>query len=246
MTRSDLLSLLQNRLRAQGAPADGETAEKLLHYQELLLLRNERLNLTGDASFEALLDAHLMDSLTPLALEGLLPQGAMLIDVGTGAGFPGIPLAVVRPDLKITLLDSQNKRLTFLEEVIRALGLSSAVTLHARAEDAARDVRYRERFSVAVARAVAPLPVLMELLLPFVKPGGKIIAYKGPSVEDELAAGQAAALLLGGGPLLTVPVTVAHLPDHRHRLVICAKHRETPRTYPRKAGIPAKNPLGME
>ncbi len=246
MTRDEKRLLLQNRLCAQGVAADGDAAEKLLVYQELLQLWNERLNLTGDASFEALLDAHLMDSLTPLALDGLLPQGATLIDVGTGAGFPGIPLAVARPDLKITLLDSQNKRLTFLEEVIRALGLSSAVTLHARAEDAARDVRYRERFSVAVARAVAPLPVLMELLLAFVSPGGISIAYKGPSVEEELAAGQAAALLVGGGPLLRVPVTVQHLPDHRHCLVICGKHKKTPAQYPRKAGIPAKNPLGME
>jgi 16S rRNA (guanine527-N7)-methyltransferase len=206
--------------------------------------RNAHVNLTGNAAFETMLDQHLMDSLAPLTVSGLLPENAVLIDVGSGAGLPGIPLAVVRGDLRITLLDSQQKRVAFLLAAIETLGLANVTAVHARAEDAARDARYRERFDVALARAVAALPALLELLLPFVKTGGKAVCYKGPAVAEELDAGKAAAELLGGGPPDVLAVPVPYLPEQRHCLVVGEKLRRTPDRYPRKAGTPARNPLG--
>ena len=238
-------ALLIERAAAMGLALGGEAARRLSAYQALLEDWNTRVNLTGNASFDALLDMHLMDSLTPLTVNGLLPDGAAVIDVGSGAGLPGIPLAVLRPDLKITLLDSLGKRVKFLEAAIGALELKNVTAVHARAEDAAHDARYRERFDIALARAVAALPVLLELLLPFVRTGGKAVAYKGPSVEDELTAGKRAAFLLGGGPPEAIGVSALPLAEHRHCLVVNEKRVNTPGQYPRKAGTPGKNPLGI-
>lgn len=245
MTDSEKLALLSDRMRSMGIPCAGEAVRKLVSYQALLEEWNARMNLTGDAAFEALLDRHLMDSLSPLTAEGLLPEGAAVIDVGSGAGLPGIPLAIVRPDLKITLLDSLRKRVGFLDTAIGALELSNVTTAHARAEDVAQDARYRERYDVALARAVAALPVLMEWLLPFVRVGGRCVCFKGPSVEDELAAGGAAAGLLGSGPPEALSVSMPYLPEHRHCLVTAVKLHGTPGRYPRKAGTAVKNPLGL-
>lgn len=238
-------TLLRERMDALQIPYTQEAIDQLIAYQALLEDWNTRINLTGDASFEALLDKHIMDSLTPLTVEGLLPDKASVIDVGSGAGFPGIPLAIVRPDLKIMLLDSLQKRITFLDAVTDELSLLNVTTLHARAEDAAHDAQHRERYDIALARAVASLPVLMELLLPFVKIGGKCICFKGPSVDEELSAGKTAARKLGGAPPRAVPVTVPNLSDHRHCLVTSQKNEHTQKLYPRKAGTPAKNPLGV-
>lgn len=238
-------ALLRERVGALGLPCGEDAAGRLLQYQKLLETWNARVNLTGDAAFDAMLDRHLMDSLTPLTVDGLLPRNAAVIDVGSGAGLPGVPLAILRPDLKITLLDSLGKRVNFLNAVIEALGLANAAAVHTRAEDAARDARYRERYDVALARAVAALPVLMELLLPFVKIEGKCVCYKGPSVEEELNAGGAAADLLGGGRPRVIPVSAAVLPEYRHCLVVSEKRGRTPDRFPRKAGTPAKHPLGI-
>ncbi len=235
---------LRERLGALQIACDEVAARKLLQYHALMEDWNARVNLTGDASFDAMLDSHLMDSLTPLTAEGLLPQNAALIDVGSGAGLPGIPLAILCPDLHVTLLDSLAKRVGFLSAAIDALELSNVCAVHARAEDAARDAAYRERFDVAMARAVASLPVLMELLLPFVRIGGRCVCFKGPSVAPELAAGQAAAEMLGGGRPEVLSVNVPYLPRQRHCLVVSEKLHNTPTSYPRKAGTPAKNPLG--
>ena len=244
MTTAEKEALLKERLTALGLPADGNATGKLVAYQEMLADWNTRMNLTGDASFSALLDRHLVDSLTSLSVEGLLPVGATVVDVGSGAGFPGIPLAVIRPDLKLTLLDSLGKRITFLNAVIEALALPNVLAAHDRAEDAGRNAQYRERFDAAIARAVAPLNVLWELLLPLVRVGGHGIAYKGPSVEEELAAGNGAAQTLGGGIAAVIPVSSVFLPEHRHCLAVSEKIRHTPNVFPRKAGMPAKNPLG--
>ena len=246
MTDGDKLALLNGRLGALGINAPPGGAENLLRYQALLEMWNGRMNLTGDASFGALLDRHLMDSLSPLTVAGLLPEHASVIDVGSGAGLPGIPLAVMRPDLSLTLLDSLQKRVGFLQLVAESLELGNVTAVHARAEDAARDVRYRERFSVAAARAVAPQPVLAELLLPFVRPGGAWLAYKGPTVGEELPSGQAAAGILGGGKLRVIRITLPDLPEHRLCLATGDKLRPTPDRFPRKAGTPAKQPLGIE
>lgn len=244
MTTNEKQALLRNRLNALHIAYPANAPDQFVTYQQLLEDWNARINLTGDAAFDALLDKHLMDSLTPLTAQGLLPNGATVIDVGSGAGLPGIPLAIARPDLKITLLDSLKKRIDFLDAVTGALGLTNVTTVHARAEDAAHSVRFREQYDVALARAVAALPVLMELLLPFVKPGGQSICYKGPSVADELAAGSKAARMLGGASPRSIPVSVPYLPEHKHCLITAVKREHTKSCYPRKAGTPAKKPLG--
>ncbi len=230
-----------DRLGIDYAPA---APAQIARYHSLLAEWNEHMNLTGDTTFSSAIDRLYLDSLAPLALEGAFPQGASLIDVGTGAGFPGLPLAIARPDLQVMLLDSLNKRLKFLSAVVEELGLTNVRLCHARAEDAGRDPAHRERYDRAVARAVAPLPVLCELLLPMVRPGGEMLCYKGPAAQEEWQAGQKAAHLVGGGDLLVQPVVLPTQPDWAHCLVRCEKKQKTVRQYPRKAGTPTREPLG--
>ncbi|MFR4292939.1 MAG: 16S rRNA (guanine(527)-N(7))-methyltransferase RsmG [Christensenellales bacterium] len=163
---------------------------KLLKYHELLLEWNAKMDLTAVTEEADMIDRHYVDSLMALTIPELIPQGASLIDVGTGAGFPGLPLALARADLRVTLMDAQQKRLNFLQAVLDALNVQNVTLVHARAEDGARMKEQRECYDVAVARAVAPLPVLAEYLLPYVKVGGKAVCWKGPAVQDELGAGK--------------------------------------------------------
>ena len=154
-----------------GLGADAAAPARLVRYHRLLCEWNARMNLTGDTDFAVALYRHYLDSLAPLRLEGLFAHGARVIDVGSGAGFPGLPLAIARPDLQVTLLDALQKRISFLAAVVEELGLTHVRLVHARAEDGARNPEHRERYDLAVARAVAPLPVLCELMLPFVAVG---------------------------------------------------------------------------
>lgn len=209
--------------------------DALLAYYSLLLTGNTRMNLTAVVQPEEAVDKHFVDSLYALPY---LPQGASCIDVGAGAGMPGIPLLIARADLSMTLLDSLRKRVAFLEETLAALGLT-ACCVHARAEDAGQSFAYRERYDVALARAVAPLNVLLELCLPFVRVGGVCVAYKGRAAEEEAAAAQKAAQTLGC-TLRVQPVAASY---GERALVIATKTRPTPAQYPRKAGTPAKKPL---
>ena len=225
-------------------PCDGRAAWRIARYHAMLADWNTRMNLTGDTDFATSLTRHYLDSLAPLAYAELFATGARLIDVGSGAGFPGLPLAIARPDLQVTLLDSLSKRIAFLGAVTKELGLTNVRLIHSRAEDGARQPELRERFEVAVARAVAPLPVLCELLLPYVRVGGRMVCYKGPSAEDELSAGEKAARLLGGGPIENRPVFLPSAPDWRHCVLVCPKEAKTVRQYPRKAGTPTRQPLG--
>ena len=151
--------------RLDGLGADAAAPARLARYHRLLCEWNARMNLTGDTDFAVALYRHYLDSLAPLRLEGLFAHGARVIDVGSGAGFPGLPLAIARPDLRVTLLDALQKRISFLSAVVEELGLTHVRLLHVRAEDGARNPEHRERYDLAVARAVAPLPVLCELLL---------------------------------------------------------------------------------
>lgn len=237
-------ALFEAALQALPAACDAGAAQRLARYHTLLCEWNQRMNLTGDTAIETAMARLYLDSLAPLAAEGLFPRGATLIDVGSGAGFPGLPLAIARPDLNVLLLDSLGKRVTFLREVIAALALPNARAVHARAEDAGRDPALREAFDIALARAVAPTPVLLELLLPFARVGGAALCYKGPSASEELAAGGRAATLLGGGPLSAIPVAVPGQPEWQHCVLRCEKYRATPALYPRKAGTPERAPLG--
>lgn len=226
-------------------PCHGRTAALLERYHALLCDWNTRMNLTGDTSLETAMDRLYMDSLAPLRYAELFPQGASLIDVGTGAGFPGMVLAIARPDLKITLLDSLQKRLNFLAAVRDELALDNVLMVHARAEDGGRNPELRERFDIAAARAVAPLNVLCELLLPFVRMNGQMVCYKGPSAEEELAAAAKAARLTGGGEIRVLPSPLPSQPEWQHCVAVVPKVHSTPKAYPRKAGTPSREPLGL-
>ena len=238
--------IFAQRLALLDAPVDARTAERLAGYHALLCAWNTRINLTGETSLETALSRLYMDSLAPLAVKGLFPAGSSVVDVGSGAGFPGLPLAIARPDLTVLLVDSLGKRVKFLQAVIDAMGLTNVQAVHARAEDAAWDAAYRERFDIAVARAVAAAPVLLEYLLPYVRVGGHAVCYKGPAAEEELDSGARAARILGGGYLEAIPVPVPAEPEWQHCVLACVKRRPTPAYYPRKAGLPAKEPLGTD
>ena len=236
--------IILNRLQACSLPVTPAAAESLAVYHAMLIDWNSRMDLTAVTEETEMLDRHYVDSLMPL-LPGLLPVPVRgrVIDVGTGAGFPGLPLAICCPDTAFTLLDSQQKRLTFLEAVIQALKLSNVTLVHARAEDGARQPALRGTFDLAVARAVAPLPVLCEYLLPYVKTGGSALCWKGPSVTEELESGRRAAAKLGAKvqPPVSCPVPDR---DWQHYLIQMVKTGPTPKAYPRKAGTPARSPLG--
>lgn len=217
-------------------------------YYELLTKWNEVMNLTAITEFDSVCKLHFVDSISAYKYFDFSKEEYSLIDVGTGAGFPGIPLKIVFPQLKITLLDSLNKRLNFLNEVIDELGLNeegSIVTLHGRAEDhssASNKNSLRETFDIAVSRAVANLSTLSEYCLPYVKVGGRFIAYKSEKAEEELAKAKGAIHLLGG-KLIDSPEF--NLPDSEYSRTICIieKKEKTSKQYPRKAGTPSKKPL---
>ncbi|MCR5033016.1 MAG: 16S rRNA (guanine(527)-N(7))-methyltransferase RsmG [Lachnospiraceae bacterium] len=224
------------------------TKEQVLAFQsyyDLLIRWNERMNLTSITEFEEVCNKHFLDSLSlvkVLSIHSLKGQKLSLLDVGTGAGFPGIPLKICFPNLQVTLLDSLNKRLTFLNEVIETLCLKDIVTVHGRAEDFGKDKAYREQFDLCVSRAVANLSSLSELCLPFVKVAGSFISYKAEKGAEELeAAGKAISLC--GGTVLETKEFMLPGTDY-YRFMICIKKtKATPMSYPRKAGLPTKEPL---
>ena len=234
---------ITERLRENEIPFSQELPEKLECYFRLLMSWNEKMDLVAEAPEEELLNRHWLDSLTALKT-GLTDGVERLIDVGTGAGFPGMALALALPSLRVTLLDSQQKRLRFLEDVAQKTGAENVTLVHARAEDGARNPDLRERFDAAAARAVAPLNVLCEYLLPFVKIGGKALCWKGPAIRDEMESGRRAAHLLGGKVLEPVYTPLAGL-TWDHLILPVAKISRTPGTYPRKAGTPGGQPLGV-
>lgn len=216
---------------------------KLSIYLSLLKEWNQRMDLTAVTDDHETIDKHFIDSLSVLKC-GLISHNSLLIDVGTGAGFPGLVLAMARPDLHVTLLDSQQKRLNFIQCVCDNTGTSNTQIFHLRAEEGARKPELREHFDYAVARAVAPLNVLCEYLLPFVKVSGYALCWKGPALKDEMECGRRAARLLGGR--LEMPF-ICHLEgrDWEHTILPVQKIQKTDPIYPRKAGIPKAKPLGI-
>lgn len=231
-------------LAARGAEAQlSFTEEQLAHftrYYELLVETNKVMNLTAITEPEDVAVKHMVDSL--LAYEDGM-QGKTLVDVGTGAGFPGVPLKIYCPSLRVTLVDSLGKRLRFLEQVIDELGLKGIRCEHLRAEDAGRSKKHREQYDYVTARAVARLSVLSEYCLPLAKKGGQFIALKGSRFAEEIEEGEAAVKILGGKIISAEPVKLPGLDDGR-AIIKIAKIKATPAQYPRKAGTPEKQPLG--
>lgn len=234
--------LLKTTALQYGVTISDQVAEKFDRYAELLVEWNEKMNLTAITDPTDIVVKHFVDSVTAAKL---LPEGPFsLIDVGTGAGFPGVPLALVRPDCKLTLLDSLNKRLVFLETVCRELGVK-ATLIHSRAEDGGKNPTLRESFDVATARAVGVLPLLCEYCLPFVKQGGRFIALKGPANDEETGKAKKAMAVLGG---TQVHLEKCILPPDKNgeqgnrQIVVIEKTAPTPTKYPRPAAKIAKNP----
>lgn len=211
-------------------------------YYELLIKWNEVMNLTAITELEQVVTKHFVDSLSLAKIVDNLEDKISLIDVGTGAGFPGIPLKIAFPEIKITLLDSLNKRVKFLDEVIGQLGLNEIETVHGRAEDLGRDGKYREKFDLCVSRAVANLSTLSEYCLPFVRKDGCFVSYKSGKVEEELGQAKGALKLLGGKIEDTISFCLPR-DDGERCLVKIRKVENISKKYPRKAGVPGREPL---
>ena len=213
--------------------------EQFYNYMLLLLEWNEKMNLTAITDENEIILKHFIDSIT---VNNYIKDNDVVMDIGTGAGFPGIPLKILKKDNKIILVDSLNKRINFLKEVCSNLGLKKVQCIHSRAEELANNIEYREKQNVVVSRAVARLNILLEYMLPFVKVGGKCICMKGPDVEEELNEAQKAINILGGELEKVEKIT---LPDSdiQRNIVIVKKIKETNKKYPRKAGIPSKQPI---
>ena len=211
---------------------------KFMVYKNLLQEWNEKINLTAITEDSEIVKKHFIDSLTVIKY---IKEGASIIDVGTGAGFPGIPIKIEKESTNITLLDSLNKRIIYLNEVIEKCNLENIKAVHGRAEDFGNNVEYREKYDIAIARAVANLATLTELCLPFVKLGGSFIAMKGSSVEEIDEAKKAIEVL--GGKIEKIDNFILPGTDSERNIVIIKKIKNTPKLYPRRAGIPANKPI---
>ena len=234
---------LRQAAESYGLPLTEEQLSRFERYYELLIEWNQKMNLTAITEPREVAVKHMIDSLSAWD-DSLFSPEASLVDVGTGAGFPGIPLKILYPELRLTLLDSLNKRIRYLQTVVEELGLTEVRCVHARAEEAARQKEYREQFDIAVSRAVARLPILAEYCLPFVKNGGIFAALKGMQYEQEAQEARKALGMLGGQLAAVHPVQLPGLEDKR-AVIYVRKTGKTPAAYPRKAGTPEKNPLGV-
>ncbi len=239
MQLKEFEKIFQNYLSKINIMLKEEQILMFYKYMNLLLEENEKINLTAIVAPEEVILKHFIDCLT---IEKYLKKGQKIIDVGTGAGFPGIPLKIAREDLDITLVDSLNKRLKFLNKIIKELNLKKIETIHSRAEELGKDKRYRESFDIATSRAVANLSTLSEYLIPFVRQKGKCICMKGSSVEEELEKSKKAISILGG-KIETIDTFNLPNSDINRSIIIIEKIKTTPLKYPRKPGTPSKEPL---
>lgn len=240
------LTSFEKGLEQLSITLSGEQKQQFLTYYEYLVEKNKVMNLTAITEYEEVITKHFLDSLAVVKTSCFKPEklaGKRLIDIGTGAGFPGIPLKITFPELEILLLDSLNKRINFLNEVTEMLGLTKINTVHGRAEDYAKQKGYRESFDFCVSRAVANLSTLSEYCIPFVKQGGCFISYKSGSVDQELIQAEKAVKILGGQREEVVRFSLADT-DMDRSFVVIRKAKPTPKKYPRKAGLPSKEPLG--
>lgn len=236
----ELRELLRAAVAEYGVALSDGQCDNFLQYGDLLREWNEKINLTAITKEEEIIVKHFADS---LSLQPYLPADKpfSLIDVGTGAGFPGIPLKIVNPSMQLTLLDSLDKRIQFLKHVLESVGATDYTCLHSRAEDAGKNPLYREKFDICTARAVAKLPVLLEYCLPFVKVGGMFLAMKGSDLEELKASDNALKLL--GGEIVDCKTFKLYGDEIQRNIIFVKKIRPTSTKYPRKAGKPTKEPL---
>lgn len=237
----------QSDLNCFGIQLSEKQLGQFLLYYEMLVEWNQMMNLTAITEYGDVMKKHFVDSLSLARAFKVAPaydltKTLSIIDVGTGAGFPGLALKIAFPDLKVTLLDSLNKRVHFLDAVIEKLGLAGVETIHGRAEDFAKTGKLRESFDLCVSRAVAGLSALSEYCLPYVKQGGLFISYKSEKISEEIDTARNAISILGGKLEGQVDFTLPDSDIYRN-LVVIKKHRATPKKYPRKAGLPTKEPL---
>lgn len=228
---------MQKKLEIIGLSEHDKKLQSFFRYMQLLLEWNEKINLTAITDEKEIILKHFIDSLT---ISKYCTSGN-IIDIGTGAGFPGIPLKVWNDNLEVTLLDSLNKRITFLDKVIKELEINNIYALHGRAEDVAVQAEYREKYDFAVSRAVAPMNVLLEYMLPFVKVGGKCICMKGSNIEELENSKKALEVL--GGKVIEIEEFCLPETDMKRNNIVIEKVRKTPDRYPRKAGKPSREPI---
>lgn len=241
----DMRQFLVDRLKKIGVSICDSQVDQFLRFYDILLKWNKVMNLTAITDYEDVVNKHFIDSISLIKVidKKFISSGSIkVIDIGTGAGFPGIPLKIMFPELNITLLDSLNKRISFLNEVIRELGFSDIEAIHGRAEDLAKKDKYREKYDLCVSRAVANLAVLSEYSLPYVRKSGYFISYKSGEIKNEIEESTGAINKLGGN---IEDVFKFYLPetDIQRSLIKIKKINDTPKIYPRKAGIPVKEPL---
>lgn len=236
------MEVLKRGAREWGLSLMPEQMEAFELYYRELIIWNERVSLTAIANYEEVQVKHFLDSLSCLQVLTSIPPQARYIDIGAGAGFPGVPLKLVHPQIKLTLLEATGKKVRFLEHIVAMLGLREVDIVRGRAEEVGQQPAHRERYEVALARAVAEMPILLEYALPLLTLGGMFVAQKGMEIEDEVEAAQAAMKLLGGQMKEVRAVHLPGLEAPRH-LVVVEKVAPTPQKYPRRAGIPAKRPL---
>ena len=229
------LTTLENGCRELGIELSQKQKNQFIQFYEFLVEKNKVMNLTGITEFEEVLTKHFLDSLACAKVKTIM-------DIGTGAGFPGVPLKIAFPHLEACLLDSLKKRVNFLEESFELLGLEGIKAIHGRAEEYAKNKEYREKYDLCVSRAVSNLATLSEYCLPYVKTGGTFISYKSGTVQEEAEEAEKAINILGGQ---VKDITYFKLPDSEidRSLVIINKKKSTPGKYPRKAGTPLKEPL---
>jgi len=237
----DSLAKFKSDALVFGVILNAQQEEQFVKYYELLMEWNKFMNLTTITEFDEVCQKHFIDSISLCKVIDCTQRFSVL-DIGTGAGFPGIPLKIIFPQLQVTLLDSQKKRINFLKEVISVLELEQIEAIHGRAEDFASPDLFREKYDVCVSRAVAKLPVLAEYCLPFVRIGGLFVAYKSDKAAEEFMAARRAISLLGG-ELYAQQEFVLPSSDICRTLFVVTKSAPTPEKYPRKAGVPSKEPL---
>ncbi len=232
-----MIEIIKEKFKNYGFDLSDKQAKQFFDYYEFLVSENQKYNLTAITDFNDVVMKHFIDSVLPL---NKIKENASVIDVGTGAGFPGVPLKILRPDIKLTLLDSLQKRINFLNQLLKLLGINDVKTIHSRAEDYIK--QGREKFEYALSRAVASVPTLAEYLLPYVKVGGEVLMYKGGGFQEELDIGQKAINILGGKVVNVFNYKLNEI-DSQRNIIIIKKFSMTDKKYPRGKNLPKLKPL---